>query len=73
MQRTALRAAADAETFARLRRANQTFDLTFCPVNRALHAHCQGKKSVNWALDALILGNYWEAATRGMYRLQIRI
>jgi len=32
---------------APLRGANQSFDLTFCPVNRASRAHCQGKKSVN--------------------------
>jgi len=25
--------------------ANQSFDLTFYPVNRAARAHCQGKKS----------------------------
>jgi len=31
------------------RRANQPFDLTFCPVNPALRADCQGKKSVNSA------------------------
>jgi len=32
---------------APLRGANQSFDLTFFPVNRASRAHYQGKKSVN--------------------------
>ena len=32
---------------APLRGANQSFDLTFRPVNRASRADCQGKKSVN--------------------------
>jgi hypothetical protein len=39
---------------APLRGANQSFDLTFCPVNRASHAHCQGKKSVNSVLSVNI-------------------
>jgi hypothetical protein len=32
---------------APLRGANQSFDLTFCPVNRVARTHYQGKKSVN--------------------------
>jgi len=36
---------------ARLRLANQTFDLTFCPANQSLRAYCQGKKSVNSPFD----------------------
>jgi hypothetical protein len=50
-----------SSAFAPLRGANQSFDLTFCPVNLALRAHCKGKKSVNSRIG-------WPFAKHGTFK-----